>query len=192
MRTDTPQDATTLDTSCDSEADELSTPVSASRKRSAHGLELLSNGAVSMRALELTKSVPTKTRDEDAPTLHQAKLSVSKEYTLFSLVIFGKDAKTEKIRDERARWSIFHSAAPYCLLELSKKVIVDADKEESSAYVVGLAKIAQQTLSYSLPGTVINHMCEKVLTIRDVHPSDDVKVHLGLTGDNAGKTFMHL
>ena len=80
-----------MDTSSDSETDvapdssELSTPVSASRKRSAHGLELLSNGAVSMRALERTKSEPTKTRDEVAEKLFEAKLSVSKAYTLFSL-----------------------------------------------------------------------------------------------------------
>jgi hypothetical protein len=145
-----------------------------------------------MRALELTKSVPTKTRDADAAKLFEAKLSVSKAYTLFSLVVYGKDAKTEKLRDERARWIIFYSAAPYCLEELSTKVIVDADKEESSAYLVGLAKIAQQTINYALPGTAINHLNEKVFTVRDVHPCDDVKVHLGLTGDNAGKTFMHL
>ncbi len=37
------------------------TPGSALRKKSAHGLELLSNGVVSMRSLELNKAVPTKT-----------------------------------------------------------------------------------------------------------------------------------
>jgi hypothetical protein len=75
------------------------TPGSASRKRSAHGLELLSNGVVSMRALELTKAMPTKARDPEAQKMFEANLTVSKAYSLFSLVLYGKDQKTEKIRD---------------------------------------------------------------------------------------------
>jgi hypothetical protein len=42
---------------------------------------------------------------------------------------------------------------------------------------------------YGLAG---NYMNEKVLTPRDVYPADDVKLHLGLTGDNARKCFMEL
>jgi hypothetical protein len=89
------------------------TPGSALQKKSAHGLELLSNhdGGVSMRSLELNKTVPTKTRDPDAQKLYEANLTVSKTYTLFSFVLFGKHKKTEKHRDEAARWQIFYSAA---------------------------------------------------------------------------------
>jgi hypothetical protein len=93
---------------------------------------------------------------------------------------------------ENYSFDSFYSDAPYSLSEETKRVFLDADKEERSAYLIGLAKITQQTITYALPGTVINHMCVKVFTIRGVHPSDDVKVHLGLTGDNSGKTFMHL
>jgi hypothetical protein len=35
-------------------------------------------------------------------------------------------------------------------------------------------------------------MNEKVLTSRDVFPTEDVKLHLGLTGANAHKCFMEL
>ncbi len=93
------------------------TPVSASRKKSAHGLELLSNGVVSMRSLELNQAVPTKTRDPDAQKLYEGNLTVSKAHTFFLLVVFGKHQKTEKHRDEAASWKIFYSAAPYCLSE---------------------------------------------------------------------------
>ena len=142
--------------------------------------------------MELTKSVPTSSRDPETQQLFDANLTVSKAYSLFSLVVYGKDQKTEKNRDEAARWKLFYSAAPYCLSEDTKRIVLETDKEERSAYLIGLAKITQQTMTYAIPGTVINHMCEKVFTVRDVHPSDDVKVHLGLTGDNSGKTFMHL
>ncbi len=166
------------------------------KKSAAHGLELLSNGVVSMRSLDLNRVVPTKTRDPDAQKLYETNLTVSKAYTLSSFVLFGKHQKTEKHRDEAARSKIFHSAAAHCLSEENKRVILDADKEERNAYLIGLAKIMQQTITYAIPGTVVNHLCDKVLTVCDVHPSDDVKLHLGpilgLTGENSGKSFMHL
>jgi hypothetical protein len=36
------------------------------------------------------------------------------------------------------------------------------------------------------------YMNVKVLTSRHVYPADDVKLHLGLTGANAKKSFMEL
>ena len=146
-----PLETAPQDTARDSNEDEApdddsqkTTPGSASRKKSAHGLELLSNGVVSMRSLDLSNAVPTKTRDPDAQKLDEANLTVSKACTLFSFVLFSKHQKTEKHRDEAAHWKIFHSAAAYCLSEETKRVILDADKEDCNAYLIGLAKITQQ------------------------------------------------
>jgi hypothetical protein len=69
---------------------------------------------------------------------------------------------------------------------------LDADPDERKAYLIGMVKNAQQVVKYILPGLVGNYMNEKVLTSRDVFPTEDVKLHLGLTGANAHKCFMEL
>jgi hypothetical protein len=62
---------------------------------------------------------------------------------------------------------------------------MDSDPDERSAYIIGLAKNAQQVIRYSLYGQTINFLCDKKLT-------PEVKLHLGLTGDNARKSFMDM
>ena len=109
--------------------------------------------------MELTKSVPTSSRDPEAQQLFDANLTVSKAYSLFSLVVYGKDQKTEKNRDEAARWKLFYSAAPYTSSEKTKLVILETDKQESSDYLIRLAKITQQTMTNAIPGTVIKNTC---------------------------------
>jgi hypothetical protein len=52
--------------------------------------------------------------------------------------------------------------------------------------------VAQQVIQYVLYGLAGNYMNEQVFTPRDVYPAEDVKLHLGLTGDNARKCFMEL
>jgi hypothetical protein len=71
-------------------------------------------------------------------------------------------------------------------------MITASDPDERSAYIFGLAKNAQQVIRYSIYGQTINFLCDKVLTPRDVHPSDEVKLHLGLTGENARKSVMDM
>jgi hypothetical protein len=145
-----------------------------------------------MRTLTLNTQVPTKGRDAAAPRLFSASLNVSKAITFFTFIHSGKHSIVEKHRDEAARMIVFRSAAPYCLNEETAALILDADPEERAAYLIGTAKIAQQFIRYSLYGQVINYFCDKVLTPRDVHPSNDVKLHLGLTGEYAEKSFMDL
>jgi hypothetical protein len=55
-----------------------------------------------------------------------------------------------------------------------------------------LAKNAQQINRYALYGTVGSWIGEKVLTPRDVYPSEDIKVHLGLVVEHAKKCIMDL
>ena len=139
------------DTASDSENDGSGDPTGAdkisseraSRKINTKGLELLSNGVVSMRALILNTQVPTKGRDADTPSLFNASLNVSKATTLLTFIHSGKHLLVEKHRDEAARMIVFRSAAPYCLNEESAAVILDADPEEHSAYLIGAAKISQ-------------------------------------------------
>ena len=63
---------------------------------------------------------------------------------------------------------------------------------EIGAYVTALARNTQQVVRYTLYDQFNNYMNDKVLTPREVFPSDDVKLHLGLTGDNKKKSFMNL
>jgi hypothetical protein len=77
-----------------------------------------------------------------------------------------------------ARLIILQSAAKYSLNAASLKKIMDSKADERSAFLIGLAKNAQQVIRYRLYGQTINFICDKVLTPRDVHPSDEIKVHL--------------
>ncbi len=151
--------AQAMDTATDSDggesgdatvADKIS-PGSAKRKINAKGLEILSNGVVSMRSLDLNAQVPTKTRDAGSPTIFSARLTLSKAYTLITFIHGGKHMPVEKHRDETSRLVILHSTAPYCLSDESLKTIMDAEPDERSAYLIGLAKIAQQVIRPGRP-----------------------------------------
>jgi hypothetical protein len=149
-------------------------------------------GAVAMRDLELAAQVPPKNRDDDAAELFKAALSFSKASAFFTLVIQGKNIPVEKVRDDIHRAILLYSTAPYCLSQGNLDIILGADADERKAYLIRLVKNPQQVVKYILPGLVGNYMNEKVLTSRDVYPSDDVRLHLGLTGANAKKSFMEL
>jgi hypothetical protein len=95
----------------------------------------------------------------------------------------------EKARDEPHRRILLNSAALY---SLTLETILGADRDELSAYELGLTKNAQQMFKYTLPGLVGNYMNERVFTQRDVYPADDVKMHLGLMGAHAQMSFMNL
>ena len=62
---------------------------SAARKRNRQGLVCLKNGVVAMRDLGLASRIPTKTRDEDAPKMFQAKLTLSKAFTMYTMMVHG-------------------------------------------------------------------------------------------------------
>jgi hypothetical protein len=121
-------------------------------------------------------------RDTGTPKFFSASLTLSKAFTLITFVHGCKHMPVEKHRDEAARLIILQSAAKYSLNPASLKKIMDSDPDERSAFIIGLAKNAQQVIRYSLYGQTINFLYDKVLTPRDVHPSDEVKLRLGLTG----------
>ena len=145
-----------------------------------------------MRDLELASRVPTKTRDEDAAKLFNSSLTLSKAFTLMTFIMHGKNLPIEKIRDDNNRHVLLYSAAPYCVSKDTLDLVLGADRDERNAYLVGLAKNAQQVIRYQIYGLAGNYMNERVFTPRDVYPADEVKLHLGLTGDNARKCFMEL
>ncbi len=104
----------------------------------------------------------------------------------------GKNLPVENIRGKTHSLVLLYSAAPYCLSQETLDTILEADSNERKAYMIGLAKNAQQVIRYILYGLTGNYMNEKVLTSRDVFPATDVKLHRGLTGANAEKVFMEL
>ena len=98
----------------------------------------------------------------------------------------------DKIRDDNYRHRLLYSAAPFCLSQDTLDQILEVERDEKNAYLIALAENAQQVIRYVIYGLVGNYINERVFTPRDVYPSDDVKLHLGLTGDNARKCFMEL
>ncbi len=96
------------------------------RKTNSKGLVVLGNGTISMRDLDLASRVPTKIKDDGTDKLFNARLTLSKAFTLFTLIIHGKNLPIEKIRDETHRLILLRSAAPYCL----SKEILDTIFEE--------------------------------------------------------------
>ena len=187
------RDADETYSEADIEGETVVSPASAKkRKINSKGLVVLGNGTVSMRDLSLATQVPTKVRDEGTAELFKARPTLSKAFTLFTLILHGKNLPIEKIRDETHRLILLYSAAPYCMSKETLDTILEADCDERKAYMIGLAKNAQQVIRYTLYGLTGNYMNEKVLTSRDVFPANDVKLHLGLTGANAEKVFMEL
>jgi hypothetical protein len=163
-----------------------------SRKRNSKGLVCLRNGNVAMRNLDLASRIPTKTRDDDAAKMFNAKLPLTKAFSLFTMMAYGPRLPIEKARDESHRRILLRSAAPYALSMESLETILAADRDELTAYEIGLMKNAQQIFKYTLPGLLGNYMNEQVFTPRGVYPADDVKMHLGLTGAHAQMSFMNL
>ena len=199
LKRDAPEQDEAADEAHDSDADidgapgeivSLASPKM--RKTNNKGLVILGNGVVAMRDLALASRVPTKTKDEDTPKLYNASLTLSKAFTLLTLVVHGKNLPIEKVKDEPHRVILLRSAAPYCLSKETLDTILGADRDEKNAYLIALAKNAQQVIRYVIYGLSGNYMNERVFTPRDVFPADDVKLHLGLTGDNARKCFMEL
>jgi hypothetical protein len=98
------------------------------------------------------------------------------------------------VRDEVARMTAMLSATPYALNASSVEKLFKSPPEEVSAFAIGLAKNAQQANRYNpgLYGLVLNYLNDKVLAQSEVHPSDDIKLRLGLTEANVGVSFMEL
>ena len=167
----------------DSSDDESTTDISPGaklRKVNRHGLVTLDNGVISMKALALADSIPTKHTDPDARPLHGARLSLGQAWSLFTLVKCGHQAPAEKIRDQNTRVQILLSAQPYSISEDQLSEILDAGKEERQAFLHGLSKAAQQKLRYNMYGTVANLFNRFVFTNSGVQPNEKVKLHLGL------------
>ena len=165
---------------------------SAAKKINAKGLSVLRNGVVSMRDLELCADRPTKSRDPDASKMFGASLTFSKAFQFFSLVHFGKNHPVEKVRDEDSRRLLMRCAAKYAMNEVNLDEFFNNPPEQISAFGIGMARNLQQALRYGLYGVTINFLSEKVFTPRDLHASDAVKKHLGLTGPNDGKCILDM
>jgi hypothetical protein len=121
---------------------------SSSRRIISKGLNILSNGSVFMRSLELCSERPCKSRDPDAGKLFNASLMFSKSFQFFSLVLNGKHLPVEKVRDEDTRMIILRSAAPSAMNDVHVQEFFAKPAEQVSAFAIGLAKNLQQSMSY--------------------------------------------
>jgi hypothetical protein len=150
------------------------------------------NNVISLRHLALANQVPSKTKDEGTEKCFGAAHTLSKAYTLFTLIVNGSKMPVEKQRDSVVRMILLRSAGPYCLSKESMDTVLEADTEEHHAYLRGLAKNVQQVIKYKLYGITCNFLAEKVLTQHDIFPSEPVRKHLGFTGEHATKSFVDM
>ena len=151
------------------------------------------SSAVALKELSLSEQVPPKKCWVDAEPLFGARLTWGQAYTFFTLITAGKDVPVERTRDEEDRVYIMYSACPYSISPEQVSAIEEADQHESPAYLQGMARSAQQKIRYSLYGLVNNHFNERVFTGSGVQPANElVKMHLGLVGEHAGKSFMDM
>ncbi len=97
-----------------------------------------------------------------------------------------------KVRDEAARMIAVRSAALYALNTSNMEKFFSSPPEQVSTFAIGLPKNLQQALRCGMYGLAMDYLNDEVLTQRDVQPCDDVKLHLGLTGPNAGRSLMEL
>ena len=107
-------------------------------------------------------------------------LSWGQFYALFTLVMCGKEHPVEKARHLGTRLKIMYSAHPYSISGEQLSEILEAEQEQSQAYLHGMSKAAQQKLRYALYGQVGNVFNKKVFTKTGVQPSEMVKLHLEL------------
>ena len=94
------------------------------RKRNSKGLVCLRNGNLDMRDLDLASRIPTKTRDDDADKMFNAKLPLTKAFSLFTMMAYGPRLPIEKARDESHRRILLNSAAPYSLSKETLETIL--------------------------------------------------------------------
>ena len=91
----------------------------------------------------------------------------------------GKDHLAEMTRDLETRMKIMYSAQQYATSAEQLCVITDAEPEYRQAFLHGVAKAAQQKLSYALYGHVGNHFSEKVFTKAGLQQPEMVKLNWG-------------
>ena len=98
-----------------------------------------------MKGLVLSNAVSSKGHDDDAMTLFDAKLSWGQSYALLTLVMCGKEHPVEKGQKARhlgTRLKIMYSAHPYSISGEQLSEILEAEQEQSQAYLHGMSKAA--------------------------------------------------
>jgi len=170
-----------------------SSGVSTTLKVNRNGQVVLKNGVVALKNLQLSELVAKKKRYHGAAPLFKANLLWGQAYTLFCLIKHGKDIPTEKVRDHDKRLLIMYSASPYALGDDECSALEEADILDLRPYLLGMSKASQQIIKYVLYAKVHDHFNNYVFTKTGVSPSrSDVRMHLGLVGDHAEKSFMDM
>jgi len=122
-------------------------------KTNKFGQKCLKNGVVSMRELDLWTKFSSKQHYPKAlpfPTQQPTRLVLGSAYTLWTLVMNGKQMPVEKHRQNDLRELIFLSAAPYALAQDQICEVMAYPENERDAWLLGYAKSAQQKLWYIL------------------------------------------
>ena len=165
---------------------------SSERKINKHCLVCLDNGVVSLKHLDLSREIPSKTRVMGTQELFGARLSWGEAFSFFCLLKCGKVLPIEKYRDHDMRLQIMRSAFKYTLDDVQRATILGAESAELNAYLLGMARATQQKLRYVLYGMASNHFNEQVLLRHGLRPAAEVQKHLGLVGPHEHKGFMDM
>lgn len=157
-----------------------------------NGLVCLGNGVVSLRHLDLSHEIPSKTRSLESELLFGAKMSWGEAFSFFCLLKCGKNLPIEKHRDHPTRLQIMHSSFKYALDDVQRATLLAAEPAELNAYLLGMARATQQKLRYALYGMTSNHFNDQVFLRRGLRPIEEVQTHLGLVGPHEQKAFMDM
>jgi hypothetical protein len=98
------------------------------------------NNVVSLRHLALALQVLAKTRDEGTMKCFGAAHTLSKAYTLFTLIVNGSKMPVEKQKDSVMRMIHTASLSGSVLVEQVRWILLEADTKELHAYLTGLTR----------------------------------------------------
>ena len=99
-----------------------------------------------MKDLELVKQISTRRNYPGCKEFMKAKLNLGQLFTMFALVICGKNIPVEKNRDAAKRRLIWLSCAHFCLGPEQEAIFDGSNHHMQDAFILSLAKSTQQKI----------------------------------------------
>ena len=128
-------------------------PAAIKSRTNKQGLPCLYNGVVSMKGLELSRAIGSKSlydgTDEWRYGEHESdviRVSLGAAYTMGMLTLCADKIPNEKNASRETRYLVFLSVAAFAIPPEKVKIVMDAHPDVRDAWLVGYAKSTQQKL----------------------------------------------
>ena len=139
------KDRAVSDKVTESEDDGAQEPIK-KQKLDKHGLPVTKSGYTAIKDLDLVKHISSRRNYAGSLPLMQARLNLGQLFTLFTLVMFGKNIPLERNRDSGKRRMIWDSGVDYCLGPQEKAIFDASDRPMQDAYILSTTKCTQQKI----------------------------------------------